>query len=441
MTRTQREITQAVSRIQNEMISLADAIHDAPEEAFREYKCAALTESALKKHGFRVERPYRYMPTALIGTKGHGKPVIGMLAEYDALPNCGSTPGSVGHGCGHNLLGAAAVCGAIAAAEVLAKHKRAGIVKLFGTPAEETLAGKCYMARDGAFDGLDACLAWHPSDRTCAINGSGQAMDSIWFEFFGKMAHAAAQPHQGRSALDAVELMNVAVNYLREHVAENVRIHYMIAHGGDAPNIVPRYAKSWYYVRGKDRAQVNEVRARVIDCAKGAALATGTRVKVTVLEGTYNHLPNDILAKEFDRTLRAYGGPAFAPADLRELRKLGAKTKPDPGIGGVDEKFTRVSSDDANVSWLVAMSRFSTACWPKGTALHSVAAHELGKSGVAHKGMLLAGKVLGAAAVVLVAQPKLLAAAKAEFRKKTRGFKYDPVISKRQKPPIAAKRQ
>jgi aminobenzoyl-glutamate utilization protein B len=440
MTKRRREIAEAVSRIRNEIIALADAIHDSPEEAFHEHKAADLTEAALKKHGFRVERPYCYMPTALIGRRGRGRPVIGMLAEYDALPNCGSKPGSVGHGCGHNLLGAAAACGAIAAAEVLARHRLPGTVKLFGTPAEETLAGKCYMARDGAFDGLDACLAWHPSDRTCAINGTGQAMDSIWFEFFGKMAHAAAQPHQGRSALDAVELMNVAVNYLREHVAENVRIHYMIAHGGDAPNIVPRYAKSWYYVRGKDRAQVNEVRARVIDCAKGAALATGTRMKVTVLEGAYNHLPNDVLAKEFDRTLRAYGSPGFTPADLKELRRLGAKTKPERGIGGIDEKFERASSDDANVSWLVAMSRFSTACWPKGTPLHSVTAHKLGKSGVAHKGMLLAGKVLGAAAVDLVTQPKLLAAAKAEFRKKTRGFKYDPVISRTQRPPVAAER-
>jgi aminobenzoyl-glutamate utilization protein B len=438
MTKTQREIAQVVSRIRNEMIALADAIHDAPELAFQERKAADLTETALKKHGFRVARPYKYMPTALIATKGRGRPVIGILGEYDALPNCGAKPNTPGHGCGHNLLGAASVCGAIAAAELLAKHKRAGTIKFFGTPAEETLAGKCYMARDGAFSGLDGCLAWHPSDRTCAIGGSGQAMDSIWFEFFGKRAHAAAA-HLGRSALDAVEIMNVAVNYLREHVAENVRIHYQITHGGDAPNIVPGYAKSWYYVRGKDRAQVNEVRPRVIDCAEGAALATGTRMKVTVLEGTYHHLTNDVLCKEFDRTLRAYGGERFTPADVKELRKLGAKTKPEAGVGTIDEKFTRASSDDANVSWLVAMSRFGTACWPKDTALHSSLAHKLGKSGLAHKGMLLGGKVFGASAVDLITQPRLLAAAKAEFRKKTKGFKYDPVISKKQKPPVGVK--
>ncbi len=436
MTRTQRDIAQAVSRIRNEIAALADAIHDAPEVAFHEFKAAAVTEATLKRHGFRVERPYKYMPTALIATKGKGRPVIGMLAEYDALPNCGSTSGSVGHGCGHHLLGAGAVCGAIAAAHVLASHNLKGTVKLFGTPAEETLAGKCYMARDGAFDRLDACLAWHPSDRTCALNGSGQAMDSITFEFFGRMAHAAAHPHQGRSALDAVELMDIAVNYLREHVAENVRIHYVIMRGGDAPNVVPRYAKSWYYVRGKDRAQVNDVRARVIDCAKGAALATGTRMKFTILEGAYNHLTNDVLAKEFDGTLRAFGGVRITPADLKELQKLGAKSKPDTTVGGVDEKFTRVSSDDANVSWIVPMSRFSTACWPKATPLHSVMAHKLGKTGLAHKAVLLAGKVFGAAAIDLVTQPKLLAAAQAEFRQKTRGFKYDPVISRKQKPPV-----
>ena len=220
MTKNQRDAAKAVEALRGEMIDLADALHAHPEMALEEHESSRRCAETLQAHGFDVTRPFRQMPTAFLATRGRGKPVIGMLAEYDALPNCG-LDGGPGHGCGHNLLGPAAIAGAIAAADVLAKRKARGTIALFGCPAEETLVGKCYMARDGAFDGLDACLSWHPSDMTCADHESWAANDSMTFEFFGVSAHAAGSPHEGRSALDAVEIMNVAVNFLREHVEDS----------------------------------------------------------------------------------------------------------------------------------------------------------------------------------------------------------------------------
>ena len=435
MTKTQRDVAKTVAGIRGEMVRLSDAIHANPEEALLEFRSADLCEAALKRHGFRVERPFRHMPTAFIAAKGTRRPAIGILAEYDALPNCGPD-GGVGHGCGHNLLGAAAIAGAIAAASVLEARKKRGTIRLFGTPAEETLVGKCYMARDGAFDRLDACLAWHPGDLTRAANASWSANDSITFEFFGRTAHAAGCPEKGRSALDAVEIMNVAVNFLREHVEENVRIHYAVTDGGEVPNVVPDRAKSWYFVRGKNREQLEAVKARVIRCARGAALATETSLKVTTIAACYNHLTNDALFRAVERNLRGFGAPRFTMADEKGIRRLGIKGRLARGVSKPERGGLRPSSDEANVSWITPLARFDIACWAKDSRGHSTEIHLQANTRAAHKGMILAAKVFGATAVDLVTDGKTLAAARAEFRKKTRGFKYDPVVPKNQKPPI-----
>ena len=255
---------------------LSDAIADLAEPGFAEHGSADALTAHLEEWGFRCERPWRHMPTAFKATWGRGRPAIGMLAEYDALPDRGPNPGDWGHGCGHNLLGAAAAAGGVAAARMLAQRKLPGSIVVWGCPAEETLAGKVYMARDGAFRRQDAILGWHPGSGTAVGRKGGSAMDSLIFEFTGRTAHGASA-HNGRSALDGVMLLDVAANYLREHVPENVRIHMCIRDGGGAPNVVPGYAKSWYYVRAKDREQVDDVRGRLAACAKGAAMATCER--------------------------------------------------------------------------------------------------------------------------------------------------------------------
>ncbi|MFQ5926951.1 MAG: amidohydrolase, partial [Terriglobia bacterium] len=265
---------------------MAATLWDYSETALQEERSAAFLVQKLEAAGFRVERDVADMPTAFVASYGQGSPVIGILAEYDALPGVGNAPVperhpradgvTSGHGCGHNLFGAGSVGGAIALKAVLEKHGLAGTVKLFGAPAEETVVGKVYMAKAGVFDGVDAVLEWHPGTETEVRNQPGRAMNNFEVEFFGQAAHASADPWNGRSALDAVELMNYGVNMLREHVKPTTRIHYVIPRAGEAPNVVPEYAKVWYYVRDINREEVQKYYERILKIAEAAALATGT---------------------------------------------------------------------------------------------------------------------------------------------------------------------
>ncbi|MCK5803457.1 MAG: amidohydrolase [Lentisphaeria bacterium] len=406
------------------------------ELPMREVQSAALLREVLCAHGFRIEREFELIPNAFIAAAGRGRPVVGILAEYDALPDCGVDGRSPGHGCGHNLLGTASTFAAIALARVLEANSIRGTVKLFGCPAEETLVGKVYMARDGAFGGLDACLAWHPSTATNVDNGSGAAMDSIAYEFFGKTAHAAADPHNGRSALDAVEIMNVAVNFLREHIPSNVRIHYAIMDGGKAPNVVPPYARSWYYIRGRDREQVKEISERVDNCARGAALATDTEMRRSMLAACYDRLPNEALSQALDRSLHAVGAPRFSAADRATAAELGLKNGLSGEVGAIRTGRGTASSDEANVSWLAPLGRLNTACWAKGTPGHHLLVHRQAQLPAAMKGMAVAIKTLSLTGLDLMTDPDLRRRAKSEFRKLTKGTCYDPVIPIGQPAPI-----
>lgn len=401
-----------------------------------EVQSSALLRNALCSHGFRIEREYELIPNAFTAVAGCGRPVIGLLAEYDALPDCGDDGRSPGHGCGHNLLGTASTYAAIALAQTLDAHGIRGTVKLFGCPAEETLVGKPYMARDGAFDGLDACLAWHPGAATNVENGSGAAMDSIAYEFIGKTAHAAADPHNGRSALDAVEIMNVSVNFLREHIPSNVRIHYAIMDGGKAPNVVPSYARSWYYIRGTDREQVKQICERVDNCARGAALATDTEMRRTILTACYDRLPNQTISDSLDRHLRAVGAPRFTGADSEAAIAAGAKGEFAKDLGKIGTGRGTASSDEANVSWLVPLGRLTVACWAKGTPGHHLLVHRQALLPAAMKGMDVAAEVLGLAGLDLLTDPKLRHKAKREFRKLTKDKPYDPVVPPGQPAPV-----
>jgi len=422
-----------VSRQGRAARKVSDAIADLAEPGFEELASSRLLADYLCHRGFRIEWPWRHMPSAFKATWGKGRPAVGLLAEYDALPNCGPEPGQWGHGCGHNLLGVASATGAVAAKGVLETRKAQGKIVVWGCPAEEVLAGKIYMARDGAFRRNDAILSWHPGGN--AINAAGgSALDSLLLEFHGKTAHGASA-HGGRSALDGVMLLDVAANYLREHVPENVRIHMCVRDGGDAPNVVPAYAKAWYYVRGKDREQVDEVRRRLVACARGAATATGTKVKVTRLAGGYSRLENDLMAAALLKNFKLFGPPQVMADDVRRAKRLGLKGEFHRRIETEPSKQGRGSSDEDSVSWLAPFGCLRVACVAKGTTSHHRDYAAQMKSPYAHRGLLRAAEILAATAVDLLTNETLLNNAKAEFKKRRKGFRYDPLIPRGQKPP------
>lgn len=332
-------------------------------------------------------------------------------------------------------MGVAPAAGAVAAKTVLENLKSPGQIIYYGCPAEETLAGKVYMARDGAFRDLDAVLAWHPGSSTGVSNYGGSSLDSLVYEFFGKTSHGASA-HNGRSALDGVMLMDVAANYLREHVPENVRIHSVIRDGGDAPNVVPAYAKVWYYVRGKDREQVNKVRKRLTKCAKGAAMATETTMKWHRITAVYPRLPNDVMCETVRQNLELFGPPRASKKDKERVKGLGYKGEFDGKIKKGKGSQGRGSSDEDNVSWLAPMGRFQMVCYTKGTPGHHRDMTAQAIMPYAERAVLQTAKVFAGSAIDLILDKKVLQAARAEFVKGTKEFEYDPLIPKRQKVPV-----
>lgn len=415
---------------------LALAIHDLAEPGFREARSAELLAGYLREGGFRVEFPFKAIPTAFRAVRGRGRPAIGILGEYDALPDCGPSPDQWGHGCGHNLLGVAAAVGAAAAARALDELGTRGAIVFYGCPAEELLAGKAYMARDGAFRDIDACLAWHPSSVSRVMPLGGSALDSLIFDFKGITAHGASAD-KGRSALDGVMLTDVAANFLREHVPENVRIHMVVSEGGRAPNVVPGRARAWYYVRGRDRQQVDEVRERLTACARGAALATGTRMRVRRTTGIYSRLANAAMAGVLRSNLELFGPPRASVADRRRARRLNPRAAFKSGLQPDQPVQERASTDEDSVSWLSPLGRFDLACFPEGPRWHHRELTAHGKLPFAQRGMLQAAKVLAGSALDLAMDRGLLRRARSEFRKGTRGFRYDPLIPSGQKVPAA----
>jgi len=430
-----RIIRQIVARDEQEVTRLACRIWELAEAPFEERESSKLLADYLASRGFQVDFCFPSLPTAFRATWGKGKPVIGFLGEYDALPDCGKEPGTYGHGCGHNLLGVGSAVGAAAAAELLERKQRPGRLVYWGCPAEEVVGGKLYMARDGAFRGLDACLTWHPAGGNGINAAGGSAVDSVSFEFFGRTAHAVAGQF-GRSALDAALLTDVAVNYLREHVPDYVRIHGVVTAGGEAPNVVPAYARIWYYVRARDRAEVEAITERVRLCAKGAATATGTKLKATLLTGCYNRVQNDPLAKLVLANLVLMGSPRPTKADRQRVKRLGQEPKfvqtVRTTIGNTPGK---ASSDEDTVSWLAPLGCFGVTCVTNGLRLHhrELTAHT--NSPFACRGTQRAAEVFAGIAWDLVTNAARRRQIRAEFRKATRGFTFDPLIPKRQRPP------
>jgi len=423
-------IRRVLRRLGAQAGAIADRIADFAEPGLKEFRSSDLLERFLTENGFRVWRPWKGLPTAFkavarTGTDGGAGrgPVIALLAEYDALPDCGPRPGLWGHGCGHNLLGTGSALAAIVAAEVLRRARKDATIVLFGCPAEEMLSGKVYMGMQRAFAGLDAVLAWHPGGKTEVYAAGGAAMDSIYFRFRGRTAHGASA-HGGRSALDAALLMDVAINYLREHVESNVRMHGIITKGGQAPNVVPDAAESWYYIRGRDRKQVDDLRRRVTLCARGAAKATETRVRVVVVDSVTERIRNRTLAEMLDALLHRAGPVRLSPADLREARKVLPKKKYVTKIQPIKNDASFASSDEDNVSWLAPLICLNVTCTPEGTPGHHRDYARMVRTSGARRGMLKAAEVLAAGAVELALNRPLLTKARAEFRKNLRGKRY-----------------
>ena len=432
-------------------IELADDIFEYAELGYLETRSSERLAGHLEEAGFRVQRGVAGIPTAFVAESGGGGPVIGVLAEFDALPGLSQAPVPVrdpiepdapGHACGHHLFGAASVTAAIAISRWLEQGGHAGTVRLYGTPAEEGGSGKVYMTRAGLFDDVDIVLHWHPGDRNNASPESSNGNKSGRFEFHGIAAHAASSPARGRSALDGVEAMNHMVNMMREHVPSDSRLHYVITDGGDAPNIVPDFAEVYYYVRHPRPDMVVSLFERVVKAAEGAALGTGTEMRYEVMHGNFPLLPNETLAAVIHEAMVSVGGIAYSDAErefAQALRTtlLGRLPEIDSTKAIAPSKFRQKmgSTDVGDVSWNVPTAGFTTATWVPGTPAHSWQATASGGMSIGHKGMVMAARVLALAGVRLYAEPSLIASAKAEFdRRRGADFEYKPLLGDRNPP-------
>lgn len=434
---------------------IAQQIWGLAELGYQEEKSSGLLQLELAKAGFTIEAGVAEIPTAFVASYGSGKPVIGLLAEFDALPGVSqeavpekqAREGSkAGHACGHHLFGTASTASAIALKDWLAANGGSGTIRVYGTPAEEGGAGKVYMVRAGLFDDVDAVLNWHPSDHNGATAGSTLSNKSAKFRFYGTAAHAAAAPEVGRSALDGVEAMNHMVNMMREHVPETTRIHYVITRGGEAPNVVPAYAEVFYYVRHPQMQEVRNIFNRVVAAAEGAAMGTETRMEYEVIHGSFNLLPNETLTRLTHQNLEKVGGVSYTAEEQAFAEKISAtlpeqKKKPLAAANEVapfsaPKKPYSASTDVGDVSWAVPTTALRTATWVPGTSPHTWQAVAAGGTSIGTKGMMVAAKTMALTGIQLLQQPATIAKAKAELeRRRGPGFKYEALLGDR-KPPL-----
>ncbi len=444
--------------------SLARAIWENPEIGLEETFASQAIAAELEKAGFAVEFGAGQMDTAFVASWGEGSPIIGILGEYDALPSLSQdatpernelVPGGPGHGCGHNLYGVGALGAALAMQQAMKQQGITGTVRYYGCPAEETLTGKTYMARDGVFDDLDASITWHPGyANTASTSGSSLAMYSFKVHYHGIASHGAAAPHMGRSALDGAMLMDIGVNYLREHIIQDARIHSVIKDGGEAPNVVPPTATIWYFVRAPKRDQVESIYQRMLDCAKGAALMTGTTYDVEFLTGCSEMLPNPTISTIMLEKMEALGGIEFSHDDMDFARQLQATIDPvivemsrqqtlenarqgttAADIGDVlcenvirptDEyRIMHGSTEVGDVSQITPTSMLTTCCHPLGSPGHSWQITASSGAEIGFKGMDYAAKAMALTGLELMVNKDALAAARQEFVRDTGGRTYE----------------
>ena len=433
---------------------VAQQIWDFAELGYLETESSSLLQATLREAGFTIESGVAGIPTAFVASFKNGDgPVVGMLAEYDALPGITQDRSPVrapvegkadGHACGHHLFGTGSVAAAIATKAWMQASGQGGELRLYGTPAEEGGAGKVYMVRAGLFDDVDIVLHWHPGSQNEAGASSTLSNKSAKFRFSGISAHAAGAPERGRSALDGVEAMNNMVNMMREHVPQDTRIHYVITYGGAAPNVVPDFAEVFYYVRHPDPALVKSIFERVAKAAEGAAMGTGTTMAYEVIHGLYNMLPNVALQEVMHANLETVGGVYYddqewtfaemihetLPSDAAAV-ETAALVQPffvtEEGSGG--------STDVADISWMVPTAGMSAATWVPGTSAHSWQAIAAGGTGIGDKGMIVAAKTLAMTAIDIFTRPALITAANAEHADRIpEGWVYEPLLGDRDPP-------
>ena len=438
-------VMQSVDKHQSELISISDKIWAYAETALKENKSAKELADYAEAQGFKVKRGVAGMPTAFTAEFGSGKPIIGIMGEYDALPGISQKAqptkealeqNAAGHGCGHNLFGAGSLGAAVAIKELIQQGKLKGTIRFYGTPAEESVGGKIYMARDGLFADLDVCLDWHPDVQIAASTQSSQAMVDFIVEFKGKAAHAAADPWNGRSAVDGLEAFTYGVNMLREHVRPSVRMHYAIVKGGDVPNVVPEYAKVWMWVRDSKREGVEEVFKRVKEIAHGAGMVGGVEAKVTMQTGDYEMLVNRTGAGALQKNLEILGPITYTDYEIAFAKKIqevqGGKQD---GLDGkiyplkeTAEHPTGGSTDVGDISWIVPEITLIATTAPANTAWHGWSVVACGGMSIGHKGMTLAAKSLAMTMVDLFENEQLRKDVRAEFDQRKGGQVYKAYI-------------
>lgn len=456
----------------DKICKVSDKIWECAELAFSEHKSAQYIMDALKEEGFNVKYPVYNVPTAFTGSYGSGKPVIGILGEFDALANLNqeadlpekkaAIPGANGHGCGHNMLGTGALAAVIGIKEYLEKSGKPGTVIYYGCPGEEGGSGKAFMAREGAFDNLDFAITWHPSELNMVCKDSSLANIQVLYKFYGVSSHAAGCPELGRSALDAVELMNIGSNFLREHMVQEARIHYAIINsGGISPNVVQNYSEVLYLIRAPKSSMVQELFERVNKIAEGMAMATETKMEYEIIKLCSNIVPNNVIEKVLYKNLKDIPLPEYSEEELEYVRKFtessetGSKTAFNHQISALlmdeNKKFMQSkqdstifnfivpyedmhiakcsagSTDVGDVSFKCPTSQINCCTWAPDSGGHSWQIVAQGKSSVAHKGLLYAGKVIAAAAIDMLENPDLIEDAKKEYMLRMKSEKYIPI--------------
>lgn len=446
--KNKKEVLKDLDAEFNTYKAIANELWENPELGYLEENSSALLQETLGAAGFKVEKGVAGIPTAFTATYGSGSPVIGILGEFDALPGMSQSAEPIkkyrvvdapGQACGHHLFGTGSMAAAISVKNWLDATKKSGTIRFYGTPAEEGGSGKVYMVRAGLFNDVDAIVSWHPGDQNTSNPSTNLATISGKFTFKGVSSHAAAAPELGRSALDGVEGMNDLVNMLREHTTESTRIHYVITKGGDAPNIVPEEAQVYYVVRHANRKEVKAVWDRVVKAAEGSAIGTETEMSYEIIGGTYDRLPNEVLATLMHKNMEIVGGVNYTPEEIdfaKEIQKTLKTPKEIESAGEIKPMvftYGKASADTGDVSWNAPLAAVRTATWVPGTPPHSWQAVAAGGTDIGYKGMMVAAKTMALTAIDIFEKPAVLTKIKAEFNER-RGadFKYVALLGDRE---------
>tara|TARA_B100001142_G_scaffold101974_1_gene104128 strand:+ start:4914 stop:6359 length:1446 start_codon:yes stop_codon:yes gene_type:complete len=446
------DVLESIESHKTKFQNVALEIWNYAELGYQEEQSSSLLASSLEDAGFTIKKGVAGIPSAFIAEFNNGGPVIGILGEFDALPGLAQTtspfkevldnPTGAGHACGHHLFGAASAWAAVSVKEWIVKNNIPGTIRFYGTPAEEGGSGKVYMVREGLFNDVDIVLHWHPDDANSANSRTSNSNKSAKFTFNGISAHAAGSPEQGRSALDGVEAMNHMVNMMREHIPQESRIHYVITKGGLAPNVVPDLAEVYYYVRHPKMSIVEDLFARVVNTASGAAMGTDTKMTYEVMHGNFSLLPNDTLQKVVHGNLKNLGGITYDGNENEYASEIYTTFfEPDNEIGS--QELVRPfktshgygSTDVGDVSWNVPTAGLRTATWVPGTASHSWQAVASGGTSIGLKGAELAAKTLAKSAVEIFSNPSIIIDSKSELKSRVgNDFQYKPLLGDREPP-------